>query len=303
MRVGHKTTVIQKVNALLLAAMFLSITALGAAENSVPIQESADSQVVGPLKPLRSGVTGDLISAALLAHDERRSAALREYTAVKRHRVFDSSGEIHAEEISQIEYHAPNKMTSVVTAQKGWGPGGHFTLYQVVASDVDAAATEEDRDSSINSANYQLKPLGEQQVGPFHCFVMQAIPKRKEPYLFEGKIWIDDQDFAIVRIEGHPAKRPSFWVAREDSVRVYQKFDGFWLPERDERLVVVRLYGTKILTTDHWDYVVNHAIESQSVAGAPPEPPSGMCTVCAPHGPDALRTPDTSAKAFGSTQR
>ena len=292
-----------KVNALLLAAMFLPMTALGAAEKPAPIQGSAESQIVGPLEPLRSDVTGDLISAELLAHGERRSAALREYTAVKRHQLFDSRGEVHAEEISQIEYHAPNKMTSVVTSQKGWGPGGHFTFYQVVASDVEGAATEEDRDSSITRANYKLIPLGEQQVGPFHCFVVQAIAKRKEPYLFEGKIWINDQDFAIVRIEGHPAKRPSFWVAKEYSVREYRKFDGFWLPEKDERLVVVRIYGTKILTTDHWDYVVNQAIESQPVAGAAPEPPSGMRPVCAPHGPDALRTPDTSAQAFRSTER
>ena len=88
---------------------------------------------------------------------------------------------MYAEEITQIKYHAPNKKTSVVTSQKGWGPGGHFTFYQVVASEVEAAATEEDRDSSITPANYKLDPLGEQQVGPFHCFVVQAIPKRKEP--------------------------------------------------------------------------------------------------------------------------
>ena len=219
MRVGRRTTVSLKVNAVLLGAMFLLV----AAAESAPTQGGSDLQILGPLEPLRSGATGDQIFAGLLAQEQRRSAALIEYTAVKRHQMFDSEGEMYAEEISQINYQAPNKKTIVVTSQKGWGPGGHFTFYQVVAGEAESAATEEDRESSITPANYKLDPRGEQQVGPFHCFVVQAIPKRKDQRLFEGKIWIDVQDFAIVRIEGHPAKRPSFWVAREFSVRQYRR--------------------------------------------------------------------------------
>jgi hypothetical protein len=102
-----------------------------------------------------------------------------------------------------------------------------------------------------------LHLLGEQQVGPYHCFVAQADPKRLDKYLFEGKIWIDTQDFAIVRIEGHPAKKLSFWIERADFVREYQKINEFWLPRRDETFVQVRLYGRKVLTIDHQDYTVN----------------------------------------------
>jgi len=35
---------------------------------------------------------------------------------------------------------------------------------------------------------------------------------RRDKYLFEEKIWIESQEFAIVRIAGHPAKNPSFWI-------------------------------------------------------------------------------------------
>src|SRR5262249_19660368 len=65
--------------------------------------------------------------------------------------------------------------------------------------------------------------------------------------------------YAVVRIEGHPAKKLSFWIERADFVRQYQKVDGFWLPERDQTLVQVRLYGKKVLTIDHQDYAVNAA--------------------------------------------
>jgi len=250
----------------LLAVMFLLVTASRAAATSLPNLEGSDSQVVGPLEPLRSTVTGNVILAELVAHNERRSSAPLEYTAVKRHQVIDSSGEMYAEEIEHVEYHAPDKKAFVVTSENGWGPAGHFTLDQLIASEIEATAGGDDRDSSIIPANYKLEPLGEQQVGAFHCFVVRAIPKRKEKDLFEGKIWIDVQDYAIVRIEGHPVKRPSFWIASEDYVRQYRKIDGFWLPQKDETLVHVRLYGTKLLTVDRWNYVVNDAIESPSDA-------------------------------------
>jgi hypothetical protein len=244
--------------------MILLVTASGVAARSLPNQEGNDSQVVGPLEPLQSAVTGYSILAELVAHNERRSRALLEYTAVKTHQVIASRGEVYAEEIAHIEYYAPDKKTFVVTSENGWGPNGHFVLDQLIASEIEATAGGDDRDSSITSANYKLDPLGEQQVGAFHCFVVQAIPKRKEKDLFEGKVWIDVQDYATVRIEGHPVKRPSFWIAREEFVRQYQKIDGFWLPQKDETLVRVRLYNTKLLTVDHWNYVVNHAVESPS---------------------------------------
>jgi hypothetical protein len=265
-QVVHKATSSLKVDAFLLAAMFLLVTASGAAATSPPSQEGSDSPVVGPLEPLRSGVTGYFIFAELVTHNERQSGALLRYTAVKRHQEVDSRGEMYAEEIAHIAYHAPDKKTIVMTSEKGWGPNGHFTLDQLIVGEIEANSGGADDDGSIIPANYKLEPLGEQQVGAYHCFVVQAVPRRKERDLFEGKIWIDVHDYAIVRIEGRPVKRPSFWIAKEEFIRQYQKIEGFWLLQKDETLVHVRLYGTELLTVDHWNYVVNHAIDSPSNA-------------------------------------
>jgi hypothetical protein len=39
-------------------------------------------------------------------------------------------------------------------------------------------------------------------------------------------------------------------------VREYQRIDGFWLSQRDETFVKVRMYGQKVLTIDHQNYTV-----------------------------------------------
>jgi hypothetical protein len=122
---------------------------------------------------------------------------------------------------------------------------------------IEAARRQKHHDNAISADNYSLNLLGEQQLGPYHCFVAEAVPKRKAKYLFEGTVWIDANDYSVVRIEGHPAKKLSFWIEHADFARQYQKIDGFWLPEKDQTLVQVRLYGKKLLKIEHQNYVVN----------------------------------------------
>src|SRR5439155_5885031 len=111
---------------------------------------------------------------------------------------------------------------------------------------LETSSGREHHDSAITTANYEFKLAGEQEIGPYHCLVLEATPKRKDKYLFEGTIWVDAEDFAVVKIAGHPAKKPSFWINRADFVRQYQKVDGFWVPYRDETSVEVKMYGRRV---------------------------------------------------------
>jgi hypothetical protein len=136
-------------------------------------------------------------------------------------------------------------------------------LKRLIESESETSSGRAHHDSSIKPANYEFTLVGEQDLGPYHCFVVDATPKRRDKYLFEGKVWIDAHDYAIVRIAGRPAKSLSFWITRADFVRQYQKVGEFWFPARDETLADVRVVGKKILTIDHLNYAVNRgAIES-----------------------------------------
>lgn len=219
----------------------------------------SQAEITTPLEPLRPGVSGDQLFEELTAHNDLRKSELRDYTALRTYRVVDLKGKVHAEESGRMEFRAPDQKTFVVTSETGSGLIRKMALKPLISSEISAAAGKEHHDSAISPANYSLDMLGEQQVGPYHCFVAQAVPKRKDKYLFEGKLWIDADDYAVVRIEGHPAKKLSFWIQRAVFVRQYQKVDGFWLPERDQTFVDVRLYGKKVLTIEHQTYDVNAA--------------------------------------------
>lgn len=214
------------------------------------------SDPAAPVELLRPGMTEQRLFSELVSHNGLRNAELLEYAATRTYEVSDPSGKVHAAEMGRMEYHAPDRKTFVVTSEKGSGVIRHLALNPLIDSEIKAAAGKEHHDSAISPANYTLQLLGEQQVGAYRCFVARAIPRRIDKYLFEGKVWVDVQDYAVVRIEGHPAANLSFWIKRADFVREYQKVDGFWLPQKDQTYVQVRCYGKKVLTIDHRDYVV-----------------------------------------------
>jgi hypothetical protein len=127
---------------------------------------------------------------------------------------------------------------------------------RLMDSESESSTGKQHQESALTPANYEFHFAGQEDVGPYHCFALDVTPRRKDKYLFEGRIWIESHDFAVVRIEGHPAKKPSFWINQADFVREYQKVDEFWLPLRDETQVDVKVYGKRVLTIEHGPYVL-----------------------------------------------
>ena len=215
------------------------------------------AETVSPLRESLRGMTSDELFSKLLEHNHIRNLRLQQYSAVRTYEAKNSKGKLHAQETVVVNYRAPSTRTFKTTSEEGSWVIRNLVFKKLMESESDADNGPQHRDSSIKPANYTFKLIGEQDLGPYHCIVAEAVPKRQDKYLFEGRIWIDAQDFAVVRIAGHPARKVSFWINRVDFVRQYQKIGEFWLPRRDETFVDVKLYGKKVLTIDHREYTIN----------------------------------------------
>jgi len=248
--------------AFVLGATSVASTAQGQNFVSQPPAEDTRSTYSAP-----AGLTGDEIVAKMLERNRLRNEQLRRYSAVRTYEIRNSEGKLAAQAVVRVEYRAPDKKTFNRTSEKGSAIVRHLVFDRLIQSESETSSGREHRNSAITTANYTFALSGEEDVGPYHCFVLEAAPKSKEKYLFEGKIWIDAQDFAVVKIAGHPAKKPSFWINRADFVRQYQRIDGFWLPLRDETSVEVKIYGRRVFTVDHQQYVINPANPLQAEAG------------------------------------
>src|ERR1700726_1784746 len=235
---------------------------LGAA-SAAPLAESQDAAGQMAQKMVLSsdrapvGLTGGDVIAQMLQRNLLRNQQLQQYSAVRTYEIRNTEGKVAAQAVVRVEYRAPDKKTFSKTSEKGSSIVRHLVFDRLIQSESETSSGREHHNSAITTANYTFTLAGEEEVGPYHCFVLEAIPNRKDKYLFEGKIWIDAEDFAVVKIAGHPAKKPSFWINRAEFVRQYQRIAGFWLPFRDETFVDVKMYGKRIFTIDHQQYVIN----------------------------------------------
>ena len=80
-----------------------------------------------------------------------------------------------------------------------------------------------------------------------------------------GRIWVHQEDFAIVRMEGSPAKNPSFWTRKVEFTRRYQKHGPFWLTASIESESEVLIAGKSSLKIEYSDYVITQGESHQKI--------------------------------------
>jgi hypothetical protein len=229
----------------------------------------------GPLVPLEAAyadMSGEELFAKVLQHDRTSDAALRQYSSVRTYSVVNDKGKSYVQEVIAVDYQAPDSKTFVTRSQSGSPLVRALVLDRLVQSEKETSSGRAHRDSGMKPENYILKLIGEQDLGPYHCLVAEAAPRRRDRYLFEGHVWISSDDYGIVRMAGRPARPLSFWLTRADFVRQYRRIGGFWLPAEDETLAQVRLYGKKTLMVKYDDYKVNDAPIAPAAGSGPPSP-------------------------------
>ena len=89
------------------------------------------------------------------------------------------------------------------------------------------------------------------------CYVLRITPKAQGKYLIRGRIWVDAEDFAVVRVEGEPAEG-HFWIRSTHLVQRYRKVEKYWLPAVNESDSDVRIFGRAHLTIENLEYQINH---------------------------------------------
>ena len=186
-----------------------------------------------------------------------RDAALESYVSTRRYSVFEPGHDSDAELLVSMQFVAPNTKTFKTISVHGVGWIHRRVFGRLMEAEAEAAQGQDKTNSAITSANYDAQLLGSDSLSGRPCYVLSLVPRRRDKYLFVGKAWIDKEDFAIARLEGEPAKSPSFWVVRAPFVREYQRVEQFWLPRQDETRTEIRLAGAYVLRIQYADYQIN----------------------------------------------
>jgi hypothetical protein len=138
------------------------------------------------------------------------------------------------------EYSVEKGFSYQVIAEGGSSLVRSKVLRAVLEGEQEVITQGETGRSALDPANYAFRPNGVDDEGLANILLA---PKRKERVLVSGTMFLQPDHGDLVRVEGRPAKSPSFWVKNVQIVRSYKRIDGVVVPITLESTAHVRTLG------------------------------------------------------------
>ena len=231
--------------------------------------QPADAQI--PANPVSLGVapfTTNQVVNNLIERNLERSRALHAYHGTRIYRAeykgFPSNR--NAEMVVDVIYESPGTKKFTIQSATGSKIIIDNVFKKLLEAEQEALAVQSQMRAALNNDNYEFKMVGYERLASGPVYVLLVEPRTKDKFLYRGRIWVDAQDFAVVRLEAEPAKNPSFWTKNSQVEQVYSKTNAFWLPLRNRSITTIRLGGKAELTIQYNNYQITAAdpVRSQS---------------------------------------
>jgi hypothetical protein len=165
--------------------------------------------------------------------------------------------------VVDLKYSSPSTEEFKVVSQSGSKLLIDLVLKRLLDSERESHEDKNRDGVQITGRNYNFTMLDSQDVVDGCSYVLDVEPKVPSKFLFRGRIWVDDKDFAVCRIEAEPAKNPSFWIKKTEIHHSFMKVGDFWLPAQNTSVSHIRLDGRATLTIKYGNYEVQttHALD------------------------------------------
>jgi hypothetical protein len=208
------------------------------------------------------------IVKAIERHDQAQAKALEHYRALRHYEIEYRSvfKNITAKMDVELNYDAATGKNFRIISESGSHSLCEKVLKRALDSEKDAVLDHGAH--ALSPANYTFQLLGRESLNGRPSYVLQVDPISSSPYLYRGKIWVDATDYAVSRMEGQPAKNPSFWISQTLIHQTNTKIGGFWLPERNQSETKVRIGGKAVMTIEYGPYEIAQPRSLQSAGDA-----------------------------------
>jgi MucB/RseB N-terminal domain len=198
--------------------------------------------------------TAEEIVARMSSHDLQRQVSIEGYVGMRRYVLENQHLHKRAEMLVHVQGDRDGTKHFEVVAEEGWKAAHKHVLHKMLESETETSRPEMRAKSKLNAENYDFQVVGAEPVAERTAFVLEVRPKRKEKYLFHGRIWIDAEEYALVRAEGSPAKNPSFWTKSTHFVQLYQKSGPLWFPFSTQSVTQAHIFGSTDVDIEYFDY-------------------------------------------------
>jgi MucB/RseB family protein len=214
----------------------------------------------------RSPLTAGEVVDRMVQQDAQRQTLTQGYAGMRRYVLENDGMHKHAEMLVRVSGDTDGTKHFEILSEQGWKAAQKHVLRKMLESESQTSRPEARVKTRLSPDNYEFKMVGQENVGDRPAYAIDVTPKRHDQYLFAGRIWVDAEDYALVRADGNPAKNPSFWTKHVHFVHTYQKNGPFWFPVSTDSITDARIFGKTDLTIKYFDYKANAALEADETA-------------------------------------
>jgi hypothetical protein len=211
----------------------------------------------------------DAVMARVSVQEVQRKMLTAGYRGMRRYVLDNGRMHKHAEMLVRVECDLDGTKHFEVVDVEGWKGAYKHVLRKMLESEAEASSPQMHMKTRLSQENYEFHLVSRGLLDSRMSYAIDIIPKRREERLFEGRIWIDAEDYTLVRAEGEPAKNPSFWTRSVHFVHAYRKSGPFWFPATTESVTEVRIFGSTSLTINYFAYTPNSVQAPETASAAP----------------------------------
>jgi hypothetical protein len=187
-------------------------------------------------------------------HEKAMADALTGYTCLRRYSLDNRRFHKKAELSVRMTYTSPGHKSFEILTETGATVLRHKVLKPMLEAETEAGRDEVRPHTRMAAANYTFKLLGTPVLEGRPSYLLQVVPKTRNKFLIRGRIWIDAQDFGIMRVEAQPAQSPSMLIYNTHVIQQSMRFGEAWLPLFNHSNTDSFLFGHTDVTIDSWDY-------------------------------------------------
>jgi negative regulator of sigma E activity len=198
-----------------------------------------------------NGQSVEEILSRMMSRNEWQDKALLEFRAQRRFFAQNTRFKTDSTMYVQTVFKRPDHVESTVTRQEGSKLIRSRVFDKILEAESETSSKKDKQQVDIVPANYDFTLVASEQCDGRSCFRLKITPKHRSKYSLDGEIWVDAEDYSIVRIHGTPAKKPSMWTLKTEIDRRYKKIDGIWLPERMDSSSNILIAGHSVLSIEY----------------------------------------------------
>jgi hypothetical protein len=199
-------------------------------------------------------LTAPEIVERMVQADDDRMASLAGYSGVRHYRFENKKSGKTAEMTVRMSCGSDGAKKFEVVSETGSGFVRSHIIHKMIEAEAESSQKGERKESRIIPENYEFRLVGMEDSDGRSSYVLEIDPKKPSKFAIRGRIWVDAQDFAIARIEGQPAKNPSFWIRSVKVEQRYGRTGQFWLPALNHSVAQARIFGSTEVVIQYSDY-------------------------------------------------